>query len=83
MSDNAFNADKTLQHVLLICLVAGVTISLLPGVSFVGHFGGFIAGALATMLMVRRQERVGKLPGRLETRWLQTISRRATALYCS
>jgi rhomboid protease GluP len=53
-------ADKTLQRALLICLIAGVTISLLPGVSFAGHLGGFISGALATLPMIRWQEKHGR-----------------------
>ncbi len=51
--------DRTLRVALMIGFIAGVTLSLLPGVSFAGHLGGFMSGALITGLIVRRQ---GKVP---------------------
>src|SRR6266550_3524468 len=47
--------DRTLRVALMIGFIAGVTLSLLPGVSFAGHLGGFMSGALITGLIVRRQ----------------------------
>jgi rhomboid protease GluP len=38
--------DQRLRRPLLICFVAVIGISLVPGISFAGHLGGFAGGAL-------------------------------------
>lgn len=35
----------------MICCMAAVAFSFLPGVSFAGHLGGFVSGALITPLL--------------------------------
>lgn len=55
--------ERRLRGALMICFIAGVIISLLPGVSFAGHVGGFISGALTTGLIVRRLAKHQKIVG--------------------
>jgi len=53
--------DRVLRRALMICFIAVIAISLLPGVSFSGHLGGFISGALITLLIMRwRKSFAGK-----------------------
>jgi membrane associated rhomboid family serine protease len=44
---------------LLTLLAINIVISLLPGVSLVGHLGGLVAGALVTALMILTRRRRG------------------------
>jgi rhomboid protease GluP len=46
----SLEADRRLRRPLLICLLAVTGISLVPGVSFAGHLGGFLGGALMASL---------------------------------
>jgi membrane associated rhomboid family serine protease len=43
--------DRRLRRPLVIVLVVAVAISLVPGVSFAGHLGGFAGGALIASLL--------------------------------
>jgi rhomboid protease GluP len=43
------DADRRLRLPLMICLVAVIAISLLPGVSLAGHLGGLAGGWLFSM----------------------------------
>lgn len=45
--------DQALRRALMVCFIAAVAASFLPGVSFAGHLGGLISGALITPLLVR------------------------------
>jgi membrane associated rhomboid family serine protease len=55
--------DQVLRRALVIFFITAIAISFLPGVSFAGHLGGFIAGALITPLMVRWRERYHRMLG--------------------
>ena len=49
--------DQRLRWGLLICLVAAVFTSFLPGVSLAGHAGGLIGGFLVALFTGRRSPR--------------------------
>jgi rhomboid protease GluP len=44
--------DRALRRALIVCFIAAIAISLLPGVSFAGHLGGFISGSGATLFIM-------------------------------
>ncbi len=44
--------DRRLRRPLLICLIALIGISFVPGVSLAGHLGGFAGGALMASIFI-------------------------------
>jgi rhomboid protease GluP len=46
--------DRRLRVALTICLVVGIGISFLPGVSLAGHLGGLLGGLLIVQFITRR-----------------------------
>jgi membrane associated rhomboid family serine protease len=53
-----FSQDTGLRTGLWVCLLVAIGISFLPGVSFVGHLGGLIAGLALGFVITRKDERV-------------------------
>jgi rhomboid protease GluP len=49
--------NQTLRRGLVGCLIAATIVSLLPGVSFAGHVGGFVAGGLVARMLLDRRAR--------------------------
>jgi rhomboid protease GluP len=50
--------NQPLRRGLVGCFIAATVISLLPGVSFAGHVGGFIAGGLVVRVLIHRRRRM-------------------------
>ena len=50
--------NQPLRRGLIGCFIVATIISLLPGVSFAGHLGGFIAGALVVRVLLLRRWRM-------------------------